>query len=694
MRRFCSPLTVLGVVGVSACFPGPLDSSVADARDGVAADTNAADGADGTAGLDSSSSDGETTSDSGRCSRDDDCDHLDDACHAGDCTSAGECEPISLTGGACDDGVACTQGDSCAGGTCVGTVYACDDGLTCTDEACDGAGGCVPTLRTDACFIDGACHAPGDVDPARACFGCASGTQWTPLDGACEDANPCTVADSCEAGVCQPGRAPDDQAAGDWLLFPATFEVDEQYQTVLDIKPALGSGVLVLGEFIGGASFANGRFVGRPVLTHYLAEVSSNGEVAWLVVIDGASQAQLLGRAVGGEATLALSCVDCVLTLDDDSEWEVPTTSGRLAAVVFIDDGLDARGFVVSDRPRVMGALDETLAVVDVAQDPTTVLGASSTSVEFARKSINAHRGLVRYDSTGAVTRLGEAYLDDADVASGDWTSLDVVGAFPEQLPFAASAVVLIESTHQFFVGVPEGEPTSHVVEGETFAKLFRIVAPGVVNASSVFMRGNDTMIPGGAGNTATIVPTSDGYFLASRFTSNSILVGEGGDAFVHASTQTYSYVGPIIGSGGEGYVARFTDTLQLEWALFIEPAGSAPTGIRGTGIWSMVPFGESVLVSASLTPNALINDRLVQVGALLAIDSTGSVDWVIEVPRKVVGMVGKPTGDELIIGGATTGGQYGVGPTSIVRPEDNRAPPVGWVQRANSEGGLRCEVP
>ena len=99
-----------------------------------------------------------------------------DQCHvAGTCNPAtGICSnPAKINGATCNDGNACTQADSCQAGTCVG-----GNPVSCSaSDACHTAGTCNPST--------GACSNPAKPD----------GT-------ACDDGNACTLADSCESGVC------------------------------------------------------------------------------------------------------------------------------------------------------------------------------------------------------------------------------------------------------------------------------------------------------------------------------------------------------------------------------------------------------------------------------------------------------------------------------------------------------------
>lgn len=162
---------------------------------------------------------------------------------------------------ACDDGDKCTQNDKCTGGACVGAAVTCADDITCTTDSCDKAKGCV--FNSDkACVIGGVCVGAGVPSPNQPCRRCqpavsqtdysidvklvcddgevctqfdtckadgtCAGTQQTCNDsddctldsctpgsgckhdkaesGACDDGNPCSLADSCAAGKCLPGK--------------------------------------------------------------------------------------------------------------------------------------------------------------------------------------------------------------------------------------------------------------------------------------------------------------------------------------------------------------------------------------------------------------------------------------------------------------------------------------------------------
>lgn len=88
----------------------------------------------------------------------------------------------------CEDGDNCTLGDRCDGGICVsGTgVPNCNDYNDCTADSCDPKYGCV----------------------------------FKPISGECDDKDPCTIGDHCEAGKCVPSSLMDcsdgNECTKDW----------------------------------------------------------------------------------------------------------------------------------------------------------------------------------------------------------------------------------------------------------------------------------------------------------------------------------------------------------------------------------------------------------------------------------------------------------------------------------------------
>lgn len=120
----------------------------------------------------------------------------------------------------CDDGNACTEGDTCKGGICTpGMPKECDDQNMCTEDTCDPEKGCIHTPRSGPCD-DGDPCTTGDVCVNGKCVGgsptdCSDGNvctkdlcepfkgcKYEPIEGPCDDRDPCTSGDRCVQGLC------------------------------------------------------------------------------------------------------------------------------------------------------------------------------------------------------------------------------------------------------------------------------------------------------------------------------------------------------------------------------------------------------------------------------------------------------------------------------------------------------------
>ena len=165
---------------------------------------------------------------------DDNCDGNTDEglCYDGkDCTSD-KCDPGSNVcvftpiAGPCDDLNPCTVNDHCDGnGQCVaGAQKNCDDLNPCTDDGCDpGTGKCIHRANTapcddaDSCTVNDSClsticrggplkSCPEDGNPCTNNERCDSRTGaciWDTNDGVqCDDGNGCTINDTCSGGRC------------------------------------------------------------------------------------------------------------------------------------------------------------------------------------------------------------------------------------------------------------------------------------------------------------------------------------------------------------------------------------------------------------------------------------------------------------------------------------------------------------
>jgi hypothetical protein len=165
------------------------------------------------------------------------CDDLN-FCTDDSCNDTGGClfEPNSLP---CDDGDPCTVADECEAGQCQGYEVACD----CqADEDCiplDDGNPCTGTLFCDKGKLPYSCKtAPGSVVECPAPEGedlfCKKNV-CDPKTGKCElvpdhegnlcdDQDPCTLADTCSDGTCQPGgpaNCSDDNPCTDDACGPA-----------------------------------------------------------------------------------------------------------------------------------------------------------------------------------------------------------------------------------------------------------------------------------------------------------------------------------------------------------------------------------------------------------------------------------------------------------------------------------------
>jgi hypothetical protein len=110
----------------------------------------------------------------------------------------------------CDDGDACTLNDVCTVYGCQGEPKDCGDGLECTFDICSD-GVCSNVMKPGWCYIWGLCWLDGAANPNNPCLECITAQRkfvWSNDDSnACNDGNPCTVNDGCEAGVCRGKQA-------------------------------------------------------------------------------------------------------------------------------------------------------------------------------------------------------------------------------------------------------------------------------------------------------------------------------------------------------------------------------------------------------------------------------------------------------------------------------------------------------
>ncbi|HSD21028.1 MAG TPA: M6 family metalloprotease domain-containing protein [Anaeromyxobacter sp.] len=109
-----------------------------------------------------------------------------DDCHESFVDASGACVPVPKPdGAACDDGDACTRRDACLGGACVGAdLVRCESPEPCAASVCSPATGeCLPRPVPDG--------------------------------SACEDKDPCTTGETCNASACGGGSPVQCEPAGE-----------------------------------------------------------------------------------------------------------------------------------------------------------------------------------------------------------------------------------------------------------------------------------------------------------------------------------------------------------------------------------------------------------------------------------------------------------------------------------------------
>ena len=141
-------------------------------------------------------------------------------CTIDSCDSAKGCGYLADVGASCDDSLYCTVNDACnAQGSCEGTARDCSDGNECTSDTCSEAqSSCVYEDLTgdscsdaDPCTVNDACQAgvcvgttkdcsDGSVCTIDSCNGTTGDCEYAPNTGAsCDDGDACSVSDTCQS---------------------------------------------------------------------------------------------------------------------------------------------------------------------------------------------------------------------------------------------------------------------------------------------------------------------------------------------------------------------------------------------------------------------------------------------------------------------------------------------------------------
>jgi hypothetical protein len=145
-----------------------------------------------------------------------------DACTAGACVNT-----VLTNGTSCADSTVCNGAETCQNGTCTpGTPLNCNDSNVCTTDSCDPVTGChhVPVTDGTSCSDNNICNGletcqagvcqPGSApncDDGNPCTTdtclAVTGCQHTPLANgtACNDVSVCNGAETCLSGVCTAG---------------------------------------------------------------------------------------------------------------------------------------------------------------------------------------------------------------------------------------------------------------------------------------------------------------------------------------------------------------------------------------------------------------------------------------------------------------------------------------------------------
>ncbi|MBM4386892.1 MAG: proprotein convertase P-domain-containing protein, partial [Deltaproteobacteria bacterium] len=148
-----------------------------------------------------------------------DCSYLGDQCLNGVCSEENKmCVYAPKTDGTtCEDGDICTGGDQCIGGVCqTGTtpVCTCVNDFDCQDDGdkCNGTQWfCNANKKCQLLDTPVQCPAPPDQCKRYQCIPLTGNcVLYNQLNGfPCNDGQFCTVADTCQAGVCSSGGARD-----------------------------------------------------------------------------------------------------------------------------------------------------------------------------------------------------------------------------------------------------------------------------------------------------------------------------------------------------------------------------------------------------------------------------------------------------------------------------------------------------
>lgn len=684
MRRI-GAVVFLGLCGPLACFKPALPRE--DVGD---TDAESDDGVVGPVEVDST----EPIS----CRSDTDCGDLDGPCSRGVCSTSKRCEARPLSNVACDDEDPCTRDDVCTDGLCKGDAFTCDDGLSCTDDVCDGRGGCSFPVASGRCFIEGTCHDAGTPHPTIPCRVCVEGRAWSLLDGGpCDDGDECTLATTCEAGVCGHGHAPDD-APGDFLKVFARVAQPIHELELVGLVPREAGGVYATLRVRGTLILGDDLEFASPDAAHVIVALDALGGVRGAWAITGGGTPTVLGDDLAGRLMWSDLCEGCEITdLVSHTSVQPETTFDRPAVLVRARSGAVLEARPLSHAPEAKDALDRTYFRVKVTADEVFVRGEGVSTLVLRSGNEAASLSLIRL-SGSYVPELLDQIKFSPDVQTL-WPQFDVdVGPLRVMsdgavvLPLVVGSGNLSTNLSIFGTPVTSNTLVVGVYRPSLGFELIRSIAQ-LDNPLGFALLGQFDVAA--VGQEVTI---------AGRFAGQTILVGESPGSQSYQSNQHWGLEGSgTFGAGQEGLVARLSSS-ELHWFRTVRTQGHpSGSGESGTFFEQLVTSGHVVYalggvsgLGAIAAGNTLTTieppseDAPYRVYNILVVfGKDGDLRYVASVEGRTAAIA--ESDGLMFLAGRLQPGTNGVGPSRIVDPQLEVSTPRLYIQRFNSAGGLSC---
>ncbi len=420
------------------------------------------------------------------------CEHLDDDCNLGFCDSAtGGCVQTPREDGwGCDDGNACTQSDTCVDGICMGA-----EPKPCPAVSqCHGTGTCDPS--------DGQCSAPKLADGVP-----------------CDDDDPCTTSDQCQAGACVGGAPPID-STGDWTIGMGGSGDDTIRGLALDPNGnifAIGdysSATMTMGVFGSGnnamltklASQAAAGFVLQYSLTGHVVSARRVAGSATSLSLYGIDLLPDGSRAIVGTADGAttLGSGSSSSSIGDGTSVMFASRLSIADALIWAGTGQGALPLTVSASPTSVYWSGINAAgsdsVFDVGDGTTSSLPVGSSGFVASTNSVG---GLLAWTAPIQTSGFGALLTDTAVLPDG---GLVVAGNFCKTSVFGTGlAAVSLSPTGQC-----DGLAARYAGDG-TLVWVRSIGGPTDAFATSVAVLGGDAIAVGGMVTGAARVAAPEG---------------------------------------------------------------------------------------------------------------------------------------------------------------------------------------